>query len=321
MKTTIHTVLLLMILFSSAAMAELEVPYLTGRITDNAQILSDDTKWTLTETLKAHETHYGNQIAILTIPSLEDENIEDYAVRVFAAWKLGQKGVDNGVLILVAPNDRRMRIEVGYGLEPTLTDGMAGQIIRYSMTPKFKNNDYDGGILDGTRAVISVLEGGTLAEAAQEEDSGNRDGQFFEGPNLGIMERILIGAFIFGIIGLFTVIGILTPGVGWFLYFFLIPFWAMFPIVVVGSKGAFILLLIYLIGFPVAKILLRKTAWYQKARKDLRTKGKASIGGFVWTTGGSGGSGSSWSSSSSSGGSSFSGGGGSSGGGGASGSW
>ncbi len=312
---------LILLALTHCAHADLEVPYLTGRVNDNAGILSDDSKWTLGETLKAHETHYGNQIAILTIPSLEGENIEDYAVRVFTAWKLGQKGVDNGVLILVAPNDRRMRIEVGYGLEPTLTDGMAGQIIRSTMTPKFKNNDYDGGILDGTREVISVLEGGTLTETAQEEDSENSGGQLFEGPNLGFMERILIGAFIFGIIGLFTVIGILTPGVGWFLYFFLIPFWAMFPIVVVGTKGAFILLLIYFVGFPVAKIRLRKTAWYQKARKDLRTKGKASIGGFVFTTGGSSRSGSSWSSSSSSGGSSFSGGGGSSGGGGASGSW
>jgi uncharacterized protein len=131
-----------------------------------------------------------------------------------------------------------------------------------------------------------------------------------------IVERILFGAFIFGIIGLFTAIGILTPGAGWFLYFFLIPFWAMFPIIIVGTTGALTLLITYLIGFPVAKLILRNTAWYTKAKEDLRTKGRASIGGFMVSSGGSGGG---WSSGSSGGG--FSGGGGSSGGGGASGSW
>jgi uncharacterized protein len=123
-----------------------------------------------------------------------------------------------------------------------------------------------------------------------------------------------LGAFIFGIIGLFTIIGILTPGVGWFLYLFLIPFWAMFPIIVVGTTGALYCFVTYLISFPLAKLLLKNTDWYIKAKNDLRTKGQASIGGFTVSSGSSGGS---WSSSSSG----FSGGGGSSGGGGASGSW
>ena len=115
-------------------------------------------------------------------------------------------------------------------------------------------------------------------------------------------------------------LGILTPGMGWFLYVFLIPFWAMFPIVIIGAHGALVCLITYLIGFPVAKLSLKHTDWYKKAKEDLRTKGKATIGGMVITAGGDGGS---WSSSgsSSSGGGSFSGGGGSSGGGGASGSW
>jgi uncharacterized protein len=140
---------------------------------------------------------------------------------------------------------------------------------------------------------------------------------FFDGPDLPLPERILIGAFIFGIIGLFTVIGILTPGMGWFLYFFLIPFWAMFPIVVIGVSKALWLLGTYLVGFPLAKLIVSRLPWYEKAKQDIKTKGSASIGGF--TVGGSSGS-SSWSSGSSSGGG-FSGGGGSSGGGGASGSW
>ena len=292
-----------------------DIPYLTGRVTDNAQILSPAVSQSLTESLKAHEDRTGNQIAVLTVPSIHGESIEEYAAEVFEAWKLGQEGKDNGLLIVVVPNDRRMRIEVGYGLEATFTDGMAGQIIRTVMTPKFKNGDYDGGITEGALAVMDVLEGGELPDEAA--GTGTEEGSgflAFEGPDLPIRERILIGAFIFGIIGLFTVIGILTPGVGWFLYFFLIPFWAMFPIIVLGTGGAFKCLVTYVIGFPLAKLFLRNTDWYKKAQKDLRTKGRASIGGFRISSGSSG---RSWSSGSSS----FSGGGGSSGGGGASGSW
>jgi uncharacterized protein len=127
--------------------------------------------------------------------------------------------------------------------------------------------------------------------------------------------RILLGAFIFGIIGLFTVLGVLTPGMGWFLYLFLIPFWAMFPIVVVGVRGALVLLVAYVVGFPIAKVVLSRQDWYRKARSDLKKTGRATVGGMVIGSGGGGGS---WSSRSSGG---FSGGGGRSGGGGASGSW
>jgi len=138
----------------------------------------------------------------------------------------------------------------------------------------------------------------------------------FEDPDMPLGFRILLGAFIFGIIGLFTVLGIVTPGFGWFLYLFLIPFWAMFPIIVVGTKGALMCFISYLVLYPAAKIYLKSTDWYKKAKDDLKTKGTASIGGFRLSSGGSGGS---WSSGSSGGG--FSGGGGSSGGGGASGGW
>jgi uncharacterized protein len=170
--------------------------------------------------------------------------------------------------------------------------------------------------------VVTVLEGGELAATSGsgqdvEAENGGSSSRITT-PDLGLSERILFGSFIFGIIGLFTVIGVLTPGVGWFLYVFLIPFWAMFPIVVVGTRGALTLLIIYLVTFPIAKLLLRRTAWYKKAQTSMKHKGKASIGGFTFSSGGSG---SSWSSGSSSSSSSFSGGGGSSGGGGASGSW
>ena len=315
-KTLFLTLAVVPLLMATIAMG-VDIPYLTGRVTDNAKLLSPDLHRAITEILKAHEERTTNQIAVLTVESLEGESIEEYAAAVFQEWKLGQEGKDNGILVIIAPNERRMRIEVGYGLEGLLPDARAGDIIRNYMTPRFKKEDYSGGIQEGVKAIVSVLEGGSLPKVGS--DAGGKKKGFsgfqVEGPDLSIIERILFGAFIFGIIGLFTAIGVLTPGMGWFLYFFLIPFWVLFPIVVIGSTGAFFLLVTYIIGFPVAKVLLKKTEWYEKAQKELRTKGKASIGGFVVSTRGS--SGSSWSS----GGSSFSGGGGSSGGGGASGSW
>jgi uncharacterized protein len=310
----------MLLLLTDSVLSEADIPYLTGRVTDNAQILSQTTRQSLSKVLKDHEDRTSNQIAILTIPTINGESIEEYAVDVFEAWKLGQRENDNGILIVVVPNDRRMRIEVGYGLEATLPDAMAGRIIQSIMTPRFKNGDYDGGISDGVKAIIEVLEGGQLPEVLS--DAGETEESDFlniEGPDLSITERILMGAFIFGIIGLFTVIGVLTPGVGWFLYVFLIPFWATFPIIVIGTGGALACLITYMIAFPVLKLMLKNTNWYKKAKTDLLTKGSASIGGFRLAAGSSHGS---WSSGGSySSGSSFSGGGGSSGGGGASGSW
>lgn len=304
------SILFMMIAFALVALPAfaVEVPFLTGRVTDNAQILSNETRKTITANLKAHEEKTTNQIAVLTVPTLEGVSIEEYATAAFNTWKLGQKGKDNGILLIVAPKDRKMRIEVGYGLEGTMTDGIAGSIIRNVMTPLFKSNDYDKGIDKGVRAMINVLEGGqapieTGGTGAEVKKTSALD---LEVADISITEKILFGAFIFGIIGLFTAIGILTPGMGWFLYFFLIPFWATFPIVVLGTTGTLYLLITYVVGFPIAKLILSRTDWYEKARKDLKTKGSASIGGF---TVGSGGSGGSWSS----GGSSFSGGGGASG--------
>lgn len=311
-KTIRLTLIFALLIFSFRALA-VDVPYLTGRVTDNAGILSDGTRRSITALMKAHEDKTTNQIAVLTVSSLEGAGIEEYANTVFNTWKLGQKGKDNGILILVAPKDRRMRIEVGYGLEGTLPDGAAGGIIRDVMTPHFKSGDYNRGIDEGVKAVIAVLEGGKVPQAEAGAVSEKSSG-FLDAPDLSITERILLGAFIFGIIGLFTVIGVLTPGVGWFLYFFLIPFWAMFPIIIVGSTGALYLLGTYLVAFPTAKLLLKNTHWYDKAAKDLKEKGSANIGGFTMTSRGSGGS---WSSGSSG----FSGSGGSSGGGGSSGSW
>ena len=318
MRTALRNAFLAALLLTTAMAAAAVVPFLTGRVTDNAEVLSEGTRRSLTVLLKAHEDSTGNQIAVLTVPTLDGEGIEEYALRVFEAWKLGQKGKDNGVLVVVAPNDRRMRIEVGYGLEGTLTDSLAGSIIRNVMTPRFKAGDYNSGVEAGVKAILDLLEKGEkpVGEDSAGQATSTSSGFHIDKPDMPIIERILIGAFVFGIIGLFTAMGIVTPGAGWFLYFFLIPFWAMFPIIIVGTTGALTLLITYLIGFPIAKLVLGNAAWYKKAKEDLRTKGHASIGGFMVSSGGSGGG---WSSGSSGGG--FSGGGGSSGGGGASGSW
>ncbi len=294
-----------------------DVPYLTGRVVDEANILSPAVEQNIAQMSERHEKASGDQIVVLTLPSLEGESIEGYATRVFEAWKLGQKGKDNGVLVIVAPNDRKMRIEVGYGLEGTLTDAAAARIIREVMTPQFKSGNFEAGIQNGVTAIVQGLEGQADWNSPGESSSGSAKSSFMqiEQDLPPWPMRILLGAFIFGIIGLFTVIGVLTPGVGWFLYVFLIPFWAMFPIIIVGVKGALALLVVYVVAYPIAKIVISRQEWYQKAAKEMKTKGSTTIGGMVISSGGS-----SCGGSSSSGGG-FSGGGGSSCGGGASGSW
>jgi len=316
--------------FAAATASAVDVPYLSGRVVDDAEILSPATRERLTAASKAHEDRTTNQVVVLTVPTIGGESVEEYANRVFGTWKLGQKGKDNGVLVLVVPKDRKMRIEVGYGLEGTLPDVEAARIIRNRMTPRFKAGDFDGGVTDGLDAIIASLEGNRGASVDAGGASGDTGGTastpkaagFLDSSQFADIEgqlppwpmRILLGAFIFGIIGIFTVLGVLTPGVGWFLYVFLIPFWAMFPIIVVGVKGALVLLAIYVVGFPIAKLIVRSRPGYAKAAEELKRTGHASFGGMVITSGGGSGSGGSS-------GGGFSGGGGSSGGGGASGSW
>ena len=298
---------------TSAVAHAADVPYLTGRVVDNAQILSPSARARLTRALRAHEDATTNQVVVLTVSTIQPESIEAYAVKVVETWKIGQKGKDNGVLVIVVPQDHKMRIEVGYGLEAILTDGACGDIIRTVMTPAFKQDNYDKGVEDGVAAIIARLEGRQVSSAATARVSTTQAVTNVQMPNLPWQIKILMGAFIFGIIGIFTVMGVLTPGLGWFLYVFLIPFWATFPMLIIGPTPTVALLGSYLIGFPLAKLSVRNTAWYRQAQADLKSKGTASIGGFTFSSGGG--------SSSSSGGDSFSGGGGSSGGGGCSGSW
>lgn len=316
MRALVAAALACLALVAAPANALTEVPYLSGRVVDQAGILSSPARDRISAMLKAHEDATGNQVAVLAVASLDGESVEDYAVRVFEDWKPGQRGKDNGVLVLVVPQDRRMRIEVGYGLEGTLTDAAASRVIRDLMTPRFREGNYDVGIEAGVTGIIQILEGRQPRDPEADWAAPTRSAAGFhvEAPDMPIAERILISLFVFGIIGLFTFIGLVTPGgMGWFLYVFLIPFWSMFPMALFGSSAALGIVGAYGIGYPLARLFITRMPWYRKAREDIKTKGFASIGGMTIRPGGSGSGGFS------SGG--FSGGGGRSGGGGASGSW
>ncbi|HEY7901998.1 MAG TPA: TPM domain-containing protein [Casimicrobiaceae bacterium] len=303
-------------LFAIGVAHAADVPYLSGRVVDDSEILKPETRRAVDELLAAHEAKTGDQIAVLTTRSLGGDSVEQYAGDVFAAWKLGQKGKDNGILVVVAPAEHRMRIEVGYGLEGPMPDVIAARIIRDIMTPAFKANDFDGGVTRGAAAIVAQLEGrgDALGLSSKVADTPHAVVTVNSpADSMSWQMRMLMGCFIFGILGVFTVVGVLTPGMGWFLYVFLIPFWAMFPFVIVGQQVAVYILGIYVIGYPLAKLIARRQPWYAKAAQDLKKNGTANVGGWVISSGGGSSGGSS--------GGGFSGGGGSSGGGGASGSW
>ncbi len=152
----------LLLCFSFAAAADVAVPPLSGRVVDQTGTLSGDDTAALTQKLKDLETRKGSQIAVLIVPTTEPESIEQFSIRVAEAWKIGRKKVDDGALLVVAKNDRRLRIEVGYGLEGALTDATARRIIDEDITPKFKSGDFAGGISAGVDRMIRVIDGEKL---------------------------------------------------------------------------------------------------------------------------------------------------------------
>ncbi len=142
----------------SHASAAPTFPQLTGRVVDEAGILSDDTRRELDGILAGDEQHFGGrQVVVATLKSLQGYEISDYGYQLGRAWGIGQKGKNNGALIIVAPNEHKVRIEVGYGLEGDLTDAKSRVIIDQYMTPAFKKGDFNAGILDGTKAVLATL--------------------------------------------------------------------------------------------------------------------------------------------------------------------
>ena len=156
--TLVLLILAFALIFALPAHA-LEVPKLQGRVNDYAGMLSPQTKNTLEQQLKAVEQADSTQIVILTVPSLQGEVLEQFSIKVAEAWKIGQKGKDNGVILLVSKTDRKIRIEVGRGLEGTLTDLQAGRIIDNIITPRFKAGDFDSGFTGGIAAIIASSKG------------------------------------------------------------------------------------------------------------------------------------------------------------------
>ena len=306
-----------------------DVPVLTGRVVDLADLLSEPAEAALVHTLAAHEDSTGNQVVVLTVPSLEGEVLEPYATRVFRTWGLGQAEVDNGVLLLVAVAERQVRIEVGYGLEVSLTDAASGAIIRDEIVPRFKEGQFEAGLLAGASAILATIEG---TYEPPERSAVTLNGRPAEDASL--FERLFFALMLGGVPALVVSIPVLRyGGVGrsgdvkaGCLGLFIGPFVGGALLVLFVSGWG---LLVGVVGAPLALVALNRSLerhprWGPSRRLN-REKAKAFaaarrrgdttvvVGGTTYSVPTSSGGGSS--------GGGFSGGGGSSGGGGASGSW
>ena len=167
-KRMVRAFVLAFTLFGSLlAAAQVPVPALTGHVIDQSGTLSAEQKSSLEQTLTAFEARKGSQLAVLMIASSAPEEIEQYALRVAEQWKLGRKKIDDGAILVVAKNDRTLRIEVGYGLEGALNDATSKRIISEVMLPRFKQQDFYGGITAGVEQIIRVIEGEPLPALAE----------------------------------------------------------------------------------------------------------------------------------------------------------
>lgn len=158
---------------SASAWADPNFPALTGRVVDAADLLSGDDEVILGNKLQNLEEKSGHQVAIATVPSLEGYDIADYGNRLFRFWKLGDKTKNDGVLLLIAPNERKVRIEVGYGLEGDMTDAISSVIINHDMIPRFKTGDWQGGLSLGVDDVDKVIggQGDQIVQRVQNESA------------------------------------------------------------------------------------------------------------------------------------------------------
>ena len=299
--------LALMLILPALAAAQQTFPKPTGRVNDFAGIIDAATEADLDRKIDLLEQKTTSEIAVVTVKSLEQMAVETYAFRLFKEWGIGQAKQDNGVLVLVAPEERKMRIEVGYGLEGVLPDGLAGEVIRQQFTPKFEANDYSGGIKDGVTRLVEIVEKHEVLSADEIErvNSGRS--------RMSIPARIGVMSFF----GVFVAIGFGMVGIG-------IRAKAGFPLLFGGFFGAlplamslaFMKYLSLFTLFPLAAAAATvgfRMGGKQSVRDSWRGGASSSSG---WTMGDNDSDSSSSSSSSSS---DY--GGGSSGGGGASGSW
>ena len=173
------------------ALAAPNYPELTGQIVDNANILSPDDRAAISAELQALEGNSTDQVAVVTVKSLEGYAIEDYGIGLARKWQIGQKGKDNGIVLIVAPNERKVRIEVGRRLEPVMTDTMSKIIITNAMLPKFRRGDYPGGIRDGVRDIKDVLLGD--ADAVTERAKGGPTGKSY---SISLIHLLVFAAII-----------------------------------------------------------------------------------------------------------------------------
>ncbi len=185
-------------------------PALTGRVVDQAGILSPAVKAELETALAAHENNTTNQVVVVTLESLNGANIEEYSLELGRRWGIGQKGKDNGVLLVVAPNDKQIRIEVGYGLEGILTDALSSNIINYYIIPEFKKGDIQNGIKIGTQKIIALLEGD---ESAKKEIEAQADYEPLEAAALMTGIITLIASGFFGILATRIGLSLLLSGI------------------------------------------------------------------------------------------------------------
>lgn len=303
------TILLILVLYSfpNAINSETPVPKLHRRVTDLTRTLSSGQKYALEKKLALFEKQKGSQIAVLMINSTRNEPIEDYSMRVVEKWKLGRKGIDDGVLLLIAKKDRKLRIEVGYGLEGALNDATAKRVIDNIIVPEFKKRRFYNGINSGIDLLIKII----LKEPLPENFSTSSIPDINWDPHNLTQRSDFIAVLVFAGVGLLLFsIGVIalyskTNATGIIGTIFVLAFLV---------STYFYLMFFFVLWFVIGMIFM------------FICLGITSAGS--WSSGGSGGgwsssSGSSggWSSSSSSSSSSFSGGGGSFGGGGASGSW
>ena len=302
MKSARACILALLLCWVFPALADIAVPPLAGRVVDRTGTLSSTDVDTLNQTIRAFEARKGSQVAVLIVPTTDGEAIEQFSLRVAEAWKIGRKKIDDGVLLVIAKNDRKLRIEVGYGLEGALTDATSKRIIDEVITPRFRNSDFGGGISAGVDRILRVVEGEKLPAPPQRQQTAPQQGLqpswLLDHVN-PLNPFIIFGIFVVGAI-MRTTLGrligaVATGGIVALLAWFFVQSLAL------AFSAGFIVFLFALLG--------------DFATPTSGGRGSSSSG---WSGGGS----SDWSSGSSSSSSSDSGGGGGSfGGGGASGSW
>ncbi|MGB6335770.1 MAG: TPM domain-containing protein [Thermoanaerobaculia bacterium] len=311
MSATVRTLRLLLLasmlsgawLGGAAGLAK-EVPYLAGRVNDYAEMIDQATEERIETKLREYETATGSQVAVLTIDSLDGDPLEDFSLRVVETWALGRKGIDDGLLLLVARDDRKMRIEVGYGLEGQLTDLESGRILNNILRPAFRSGEFAAGIEAGVDAIVGTLQGD---DVIPQEAPAPLDTNIPEG--LGRLGMFLFFLFI---VGIFAFVALFSEGCsGWFLYLFLTPFFFAFPAALLRPVAGLWIGFGWLILFPLFKFWLAKSGSGRRfVKRHPSWTTFPSSGG--WSGGGGGGGFS---------GGGFSGGGGSFGGGGASSSW